>query len=136
MNITVKQKQTLQKVFANVLEEKMFQVSLRFVAAIGASLLAVAAGVGYFFGHPMLYSIVMLLFILGVLIYRGPVIDDMVKYQAGQLLKAIEMTLKSMPDEERTTALDHIASCEIQKIREAIQLVGFGRVVVCIPTND
>ena len=109
---------------------------MRFVAAIGASLIAVAAGVGYFFGHPALYSIVMLLFIIGVLIYRGPVIDDMVKYQARQLLKEIEISIKSMPDEDRENALEHMASCEIQKIREAIQLVGFGRVVVCIPTND
>ena len=136
MNITVKQKQIIKQTFIDALEEKMFQVSIRFVLSIGAALIAVAAGVGYFFGQAVLFSLVTLVAIIGLLIYRGPVIDSMVKYQARQLLKAIEMGFKQMPDEERAVAIDHVASCGLNEIREAIKLVGFGQVVVCIPTND
>lgn len=128
MFVTHEQKQILKDTFGPMLEKSMFKQSLKVVVTFAGGIIGLSLLIGLIFGHPFLYSIVgFFLFTVG-LIALGPSLDAAVAYQVSRAMFAITESFKSVPEDKRQFALDHLqANPEAEK---QLQVDPFGHLVV------
>jgi len=128
MFVTHEQKRILKDAFAPVLEKSLFKQSLKVVVTAAAVILGLSLIIGLIFGHPFLYSIIgFFLFAVG-LIVLGPSLDQAISYQVSRALLAITESFKSVPEDQRQFALDHLQSNP--EASEQLQVDPFGHLIV------
>lgn len=110
MFVTHEQKRVLKETFGPVLEKSMFRQSLKVVSTFAAGIIGLSLIIGLIFGHPFLYSIIGFFLVAFGLIMIGPTIDAAIAYQVSRALTAVTESFKSIPQDQRQFALDHLKS--------------------------
>ena len=113
----------------------MFIISVYNVICISAAIIGVAAGIGYFFNSIVTFGLVGLLACLGILIWYGPAIDEVVKNETDILLENIAETFKMIPKDKQENALELIQSFNDKTLNKLVQVNNLNEVIIRFPVS-
>ena len=135
MTSTQRHEEILNNTFRETVEKKVFIISVYNVICISAAIIGVAAGIGYFFNSIVTFGLVGLLACLGILIWYGPAIDEVVKNETDILLENIAETFKMIPKDKQENALKLIQSFNDKTLNKLVQVNNLNEVIIRFPVS-